>query len=71
MLSRISNQCYNSYLKEIAILVGIYKRLITPMARRTFASTDLLYNDMPKEIVSELLGHSRMKITQDSHGKAV
>ena len=68
---RISNQKYNSYLKEIADLVGIVKRLTTHMARRTFASTVLLYNDVPMEIVSELLGHSSMKITQDSYGKVV
>jgi integrase/recombinase XerD len=41
------------------------------MARRTFASTVLLYNDVPMEVVSELLGHSSMKITQDSYGKVV
>ena len=68
---RISNQRYNSYLKEIAVLVGIDKRLTTHMARRTFASTVLLFNDVPMEIVSELLGHSSMKITQDSYGKVV
>ena len=68
---RISNQKYNSYLKEIADLVEIDKRLTTHMARRTFASTVLLYNDVPMEIVSELLGHSSMKITQDSYGKVV
>jgi len=68
---RISNQKYNSYLKEIADLVGIDKRLTTHMARRTFASTVLLFNDVPMEIVSELLGHSSMKITQDSYGKVV
>ena len=68
---RISNQKYNSYLKEIADLVGIEKRLTTHMARRTFASTVLLYNDVPMEIVSELLGHSSMQITQDSYGKVV
>ncbi|MDA9344097.1 site-specific integrase [Algibacter sp.] len=68
---RISNQRYNSYLKEIADLVGIEKRLTTHMARRTFASTVLLYNGVPMEIVSELLGHSSMKITQDSYGKVV
>ncbi len=39
------------------------------IARKTFASTVLLYNDVPMEIVSELLGHSSMKITQDSYGK--
>jgi len=68
---RISNQKYNSYLKEIGDLVGIEKKLTTHMARRTFASTVLLYNDVPMEIVSELLGHSSMKITQDSYGKIV
>ncbi len=31
----------------------------------------LLYNDVPMEIVSKLLGHSSMKITQDSYGKIV
>jgi integrase/recombinase XerD len=39
------------------------------MARKTFASTVLLYNDVPMEIVSELLGHSSMKITQEYYGK--
>ena len=68
---KISNQRYNSYLKEIAAIVGIEKRLTTHIARKTFASTILLYNDIPMEIVSELLGHSSMKITQDSYGKIV
>ena len=40
-------------------------------ARKTFASTILLYNDVPMEIVSELLGHSNMIITQESYGKVV
>jgi len=31
----------------------------------------LLYNEVPMEIVSKLLGHSNMKITQDSYGKIV
>jgi len=68
---RLSNQCYNSYLKEIAAIVGIDKHLTTHMARKTFASTVLLYNDVSMEIVSKLLGHSSMKITQDSYGKIV
>lgn len=67
----LSNQKYNSYLKEIADIVGIDKNLTTHMARRTFASTVLLYNDVPIEIVSELLGHSSIKITQESYGKIV
>jgi len=31
----------------------------------------VLYNDVPMEIVSKLLGHSSMKITQDSYGQIV
>ncbi|WP_157208566.1 site-specific integrase [Mariniflexile maritimum] len=71
VFARISNQRYNSYLKEIAVIIGIDKNFTTHMARKTFASTVLLYNDVPMEIVSELLGHSNMKITQESYGKVV
>lgn len=31
----------------------------------------LLYNDVPMEVVSELLGHSSIKITQEYYGKIV
>ena len=67
----VSNQTFNSYLKEIAGIVGIEKTLTHHIARKTFASTVLLYNDVPMEIVSELLGHSSMVITQESYGKVV
>ena len=67
----LSNQRYNSYLKEIACILGINKRLTTHTARKTFASTVLLYNGVPMEIVSELLGHSSMTVTQESYGKVV
>jgi integrase/recombinase XerD len=67
----ISNQKFNSYLKEIADITGIQKRLTHHTARKTFASTVLLFNNVPMEIVSELLGHSNMLITQESYGKIV
>jgi integrase/recombinase XerD len=70
-LPRFSNQKINSYLKEIGAIVGINKSISHHMARKTFASTVLLYNDVPMEIVSELLGHSSMKITQEYYGKVV
>ncbi|MFT5216852.1 MAG: integrase/recombinase XerD [Glaciecola sp.] len=54
---KVSNQKYNSYLKEIGVIIGIEKRLTTHIARKTFASTVLLYNNVPMEIFSELLGH--------------
>jgi len=67
----LSNQKFNSYLKDIAKLAKIDKRVTHHTARKTFASTVLLYNDVPMEIVSELLGHSSIKITQDYYGKII
>ena len=71
ILPSISNQKFNSYLKEIVEIVGIKKSLTHHTARKTFASTVLLYNDVPMEIVSELLGHSNLSITQESYAKVI
>lgn len=67
----ITNQKFNSYLKEITEILEIEKRVTHHTARKTFASTVLLYNDVPMEIVSELLGHSNLIITQEHYGKVV
>lgn len=67
----LSNQKFNQYLKDIAKIAKIDKRVTHHTARKTFASTILLFNDVPMEIVSELLGHSSMKITQDYYGKII
>lgn len=71
ILPTISNQKMNSYLKEIAEIVGIKKKLTHHTARKTFASTILLYNDVPIEIVSKLLGHANISITQKSYAEVV
>lgn len=71
ILPVISNQKFNSYIKEIAEIIGIEKKLTHHVARKTFATTVLLYNDVPMEIVSELLGHSKMSTTQEHYGKIV
>jgi integrase len=71
ILPIVSNQRFNSYLKEIAEIVGINKVLTHHIARKTFATTVLLYNDVPMEIVSELLGHSEIGITQQHYAKVV
>lgn len=71
VLPIVSNQRFNSYLKEIAEIVGIKKHLTHHLARKTFASTVLLFNDVPIEIVSELLGHSEISITQGHYAKVV
>ena len=46
----LSNQKYNSYLKEITSIMGINKRITTHTARKTYASNGLIYNDVPMEI---------------------
>jgi len=71
VLPSISNQKFNSYLKEIAVLVGIDKKLTHHIARKTFATTVLLLNGVSMEVVSELLGHSKITVTQDSYAKVV
>ena len=58
-------------MKEIAVIVGINKNLTHHIARKTFATTVLLYNDVPMEIVSELLGHSKLSTTQEHYAKVV
>lgn len=67
----ISNQKFNAYLKEIAEILGINKTLTHHIARKTFATTILLYNDIPIEIVSELLGHSKISMTQEHYAKVM
>lgn len=68
---RLSNPKFNAYLKEVAAVVGIEKNLTHHIARKTFATTVLLYNDVPMEIVSELLGHSKISTTQEHYAKVV
>lgn len=65
---KTQNAVFNRYLKEIAVIVGINKRLTHHIARKTFATTVLLYNDVPMEVVSKLLGHSKIQTTQDHYG---
>ncbi|MCV9388067.1 site-specific integrase [Reichenbachiella ulvae] len=69
LLPVYSNQKVNSYLKEIAELCGITKRLTHHVARKTFASTVLILNDVPMDIVSKALGHSNVTITQKHYAK--
>lgn len=64
----LSNQKYNAYLKEIADLCGINKNLHTHLGRHTFA-TVALNSGIPIEIVSKVLGHSSIKMTQVHYAK--
>lgn len=60
----ISNQNTNRFLKEIAQIVGINKKLTYHTARHTFATTICLTNGVPLETVQKLLGHKSIRTTQ-------
>lgn len=63
LLPVLSNQKINAYLKEIADLCGIKKRLSYHLARHTFAMMSLS-EGVPIESVSKMLGHTNIKTTQ-------
>ncbi len=64
VLPVLSNQKYNSYLKEIADICDITKTLTTHTARHTFGTTVTLSNGVPIESVSKMLGHKKISTTQ-------
>jgi site-specific recombinase XerD len=64
VLPVLSNQKMNAYLKEIADLSGINKKLSTHTARHTFATTVTLANQVSMEVVSKMLGHSSINMTK-------
>jgi site-specific recombinase XerD len=64
VLPVLSNQKYNDYLKEIAAICDINKKLTSHAARHTFATTVTLSNGVPMESVSKMLGHKNLRTTQ-------
>lgn len=64
LLPMPSNQKMNAYLKEIADLCGITKKMTFHTARHTFATTITLTNGVPIETVGKMLGHRNLKTTQ-------
>lgn len=64
LLPIISNQRFNSYLKELQVICNIPVTLTHHVARHTFATTVTLENGMPLESVSRMLGHKSIKTTQ-------
>lgn len=64
LLPLISNQPFNFFLKEIAIICGINKNLTHHLARHTFATTVCLLNGISMEATSGMMGHANMRTTQ-------
>ncbi len=59
-----TNQKMNAYLKELADLCGINKRLSTHVARHSAATSVFLANKVSMENVAKMLGHSSTRMTQ-------
>lgn len=64
----LSNQKYNSYLKEIQDICKIPQTLHSHLARHTFA-TQLLNNNVPLPVIARCMGHSTTKITEKTYAK--
>lgn len=64
----LSNQKYNKYLKEVATAAGLNKPLTTHWARHT-GGTLLLNAGVPMGVVSKVLGHKSVKITERIYAK--
>ena len=62
MLPVVSNQRYNSYLKEIQTLCRIDKTLHTHLFRKTYA-TYLLNSGCRMDVVAKAMGHTSTRIT--------
>jgi site-specific recombinase XerD len=60
----LTNQKYNAYLKLLAHICGITKKLTPHSARHTFATTITLSNGVPIESVSKMPGHKKLQTTQ-------
>lgn len=63
IIPSLVNQKVNAYLKVLADLANIKKKLTHHVARHTFATTVLLENDVPLEAVQAYLGHTSAKTT--------
>lgn len=64
LLPVLSNQKMNAYLKELSDLCKIKKPVTMHTARHTFATTVTLSNNIPIDVVSEMLGHSSLNMTR-------
>ncbi len=63
LMPKMSNPVLNKCLKEVAKKAGVNQKLYHHMARHTCATTILMENDVPLEMVKEFLGHKNITST--------
>ena len=64
----LSNQRYNSYLKELGDICNIPQTLHSHLARHTMA-TIMLNNGISLPAIAKTLGHSNTRITEDIYAE--
>lgn len=61
----MDDHVYNRYLKDIACLCGISKRISTHCGRVTYASTVMLANGVSLKVLSNAMGHTSVRQTEE------
>ena len=64
LIPMISNDKYNTYLKELAARLGITKRVTSHLARHTFATTIAYANGVSIGSIQKMLGHAKRSTTE-------
>lgn len=64
LLPMLTNQRFNSYLKEIAVITGVNKNLTHHLDRHTFATTVCIQNGITFDALKGMLGHASIRTTQ-------
>lgn len=64
LLPMYSNSSLNHYLKQIAVLCGIERKLVFHKARHNFGTHITLSMGIPIETVGKMMGHMRIETTQ-------
>lgn len=68
-LPRMENQVYNRFLKEIASILEINKRITSHVGRKTFTMNKLNHEGYSMEATSKMAGHSSVKTTETHYAK--
>ncbi len=68
--SSITNQKYNSYLKEVAEIVGIKVNLTSHVGRKTFANVLINEHGFSPTVVAKMMGHKKFETTWEHYSRA-
>lgn len=66
----LSNQRYNSYLKEIAEIIEIEVNLTTHVGRKSFAHRMLNEKGFSTAVVAKMMGHKKFETTWEHYSRA-